>query len=98
MIADDLRRAGLDRQIPAGFVFAGGGAQLHGLPELAEQYFQLPVRLAEPRGISDLPEAVMRPEYATVVGLVLHAFRTRRSAPPKGNSLVNRLKTMFAGA
>src|SRR5438270_468191 len=28
LIRDDLQRAGLDRQIPAGFVLAGGGAKL----------------------------------------------------------------------
>src|SRR5437879_9250365 len=39
LIHDDLQRAGLDRQIAAGFVLAGGGARLHGLDELAEQSF-----------------------------------------------------------
>jgi len=42
LIHDDLQRAGLDRQIAAGFVLAGGGARLHGLDELAEQSFHLP--------------------------------------------------------
>ena len=36
LIRDDLQRAGLDKQIPAGFVLAGGGAKLHGLLDLAE--------------------------------------------------------------
>ena len=36
LIRDDLQRAGLDKQIPAGFVLAGGGAKLHGLLELAQ--------------------------------------------------------------
>jgi len=35
LIRDDLQRAGLDGQLPAGFVLAGGGARLHGLDELA---------------------------------------------------------------
>src|SRR5215467_1144311 len=55
LIADDLRRAGLDSQIPAGFVLSGGGARLNGLVELMEQLYHLPVRIAEPRGILDLP-------------------------------------------
>ncbi len=98
MVGDDLRRAGLERQIPAGFVLAGGGAQLNGFGELAEQVFELPVRLAEPRGILDLPESVAKPEYATVVGLVMYAAKSRRASAQKGNNFVSKLKAMFAGA
>ena len=98
LIADDLRRAGLDRQIPAGFVLAGGAAQLNGLLEMVEHSFHLPARVAEPRGILDLPEAVAQPEYATAVGLVLYAAKARRSAPARGGNLVSKLRAMFAGA
>lgn len=98
LIRDDLQRAGLDGQIAAGFVLAGGGARLHGLDELAERSFHLPVRVAEPKGLADLPEQVAQPEYATVVGLVLCGAKARRSAPPRGGGLVTKLKAMFAGA
>ena len=98
LIRDDLRRAGLDKQIPAGFVLAGGGAKLHGLIELAEQSFHLPMRIAEPKGLGDLPEQVAQPEYATVVGLVVYGAKARRSAPPRSGNLVSKLKSMFAGA
>ena len=98
LIRDDLRRAGLDKQIPAGFILAGGGAKLHGLIELAEQSFHLPVRIAEPKGLGDLPEQVAQPEYATVVGLVMYGAKARRSAPPRSGNLVSKLKSMFAGA
>jgi cell division protein FtsA len=98
LIRDDLQRAGLDGQIPAGFVLAGGGARLHGLDELAEQSFHLPVRIAEPKGLADLPEQVAQPDYATVVGLVLYGARTRRSSPQRAGNIVSKLKAMFAGA
>ncbi len=98
LIRDDLQRAGLDKQIPAGFVLAGGGAKLHGLLELAEQTFHLPVRIAEPKGLADLPEQVAQPEYATVVGLVVYGAKARRSTPQRGGNLVSKLKSMFASA
>jgi cell division protein FtsA len=98
LIRDDLQRAGLDGQIPAGFVLAGGGARLHGLQELAEESFHLPVRIAEPKGLADLPEQVAQPEYATVVGLVLCGAKARRSGPQRTGNLVSKLKAMFAGA
>jgi len=98
LIGDDLRRAGLDKQIPAGFVLAGGGARLHGLLELAEQTFHLPARIAEPKGLADMPEQVAQPEYATVVGLVMYGAKARRSGPQRSGNLVSKLKAMFAGA
>jgi len=98
LIGDDLRRAGMERQLPAGFVLAGGGAQLDGLLEMMEQTFHLPGRIAEPRGILDLPEQVAQPEYATAVGLVLYAAKARRAGPGKNGNLVSKLRAMFAGA
>jgi len=98
LIRDDLQRAGLDAQIPAGFVLAGGGSRFHGLDELAEQAFHLPVRIAEPKGLADLPEQVAQPEYATVIGLVLYGAKARRSAPQRAGNFVSKLKSMFAGA
>ena len=98
LVEDDLHRAGSDRQIPAGFILAGGGALLNGLLDLAEHSFHLPARIAEPRGIVDLPEQVAQPEYATVVGLVLTAAKARRAGPAKAGSLVSKLRAMFAGA
>lgn len=98
LIREDLQRAGLHSQIPAGFVLAGGGARLNGLVELAEQSFRLPVRIAEPKGLADLPEQVAQPEYATVVGLVMYGAKMRRNAPQRAGNLVSKLKSMFAGA
>jgi len=99
LVGEDLRRAGLNRQITAGFVLTGGGSQLTGFADLAEDVFQMPVRIAQPRGILDMPaETVALPEYATVVGLVLHAAKTRRSAAQRGNGFVSKLKAMLAGA
>jgi cell division protein FtsA len=98
MIADDLQRAGLDEQIPAGLVLAGGGARLTGLLEMVEDGFHLPGRIGEPRGILDLPEQVLVPEYATAVGLVLYAAKARRAVPVRSGNLVSKLRAMFAGA
>jgi cell division protein FtsA len=97
LVADDLQRAGLDKQVPAGFVLTGGGARLNGLLEMVEDGFHLPGRIALPRGILDMPELVAVPEYATVVGLVLYAAKARKAAAGKGGNLVSKLRSMFAG-
>ena len=98
LIRDEARRAGLDKQIPAGFVLAGGGARLTGLVEMMEQAFHVPVRIAEPRGLADMPEQVAQPEYATVIGLVLYGAKARRAQVQRNGNLVAKIKAMFAGA
>jgi len=98
LVRDELKRSGLDAQIPAGFVLAGGGARLNGFVELAEREFSLPVRVAEPRGLGEMPPEVSQPEYATAIGLVLYGARARRVSAQRQGSLVAKLKAMFAGA
>jgi len=98
LVRDELERSGLAAQIPAGFVLAGGGARLRGFVELAEREFSLPVRVAEARGIAELPPEVSQPEYATAVGLVLYGAWERRAAAQRQGGLVAKLKAMFAGA
>jgi cell division protein FtsA len=98
LIRDELRRGGLESQIPAGIVFTGGGAHLRGLPELAERVFNLPVRVAVPRGLAQMSEEVSQPEYSTAVGLVLYGARTRRLAGARPTGFMGKLKSMFAGA
>ena len=98
LIRDEMRRAGLDSQIPAGFVLSGGGARLTGLVEMMEQALHLPVRVAQPRGLVDMPEQVEQPEYATVVGLVLYGAKARRLQALRSTNFVAKLKAMFAGA
>ncbi len=98
LVRDELQRSGLRAVIPTGFILTGGGARANGLLELAERQFAQPVRIADPRGLIDMPEQVSQPEYATVVGLVLYGARARRAAALRPGTLVAKLKAMFAGA
>ncbi len=63
-----------DRQ-NAGVVICGGTALLDNIVDLAEQIFDLPVRIGYPRDIEELPESINSPQQATGVGLVLYANR-----------------------
>ncbi len=85
LVREELRRAGLDTQIPAGIVLTGGAAQLRGLEDLAVEVFALPVRLASPQGIDGLDGKLNSPEYSAAVGLVLYGARMRRLASENGN-------------
>lgn len=98
LIRDELRRGGVESQIPAGIILTGGGSHLRGLPELTERVFNLPVRVAAPRGLGEMSEDVTKPEYSAAVGLALYGARTRRQAGARPTGFMGKLKSMFAGA
>ncbi len=77
LIFTEIRRAGFDRNLNSGVVFTGGGAILEGIPEIAEQIFDMPVRRGTPSGIGGLVDVVASPVYSTAVGLVLYSYRNR---------------------
>ena len=77
LIFTEIRRAGFDRNLNSGVVFTGGGAILEGVPEIAEQIFDLPVRRGTPSGVGGLVDVVASPVYSTAVGLVLYSYRNR---------------------
>ena len=58
-------------------MLTGGGAILEGMPEIAEQIFDMPVRRGTPAGIGGLVDVVASPVYSTAVGLVLCGYRNR---------------------
>jgi cell division protein FtsA len=76
---DEIRRAGYEKSLNSGIVLTGGGAILEGLPELAEQIFDLPIRRGLPVGVGGLADHVNNPEFGTAVGLVLYAQRNHVS-------------------
>ncbi|OUU75484.1 MAG: cell division protein FtsA [Methylococcaceae bacterium TMED69] len=80
LIYDELERAGMLSKIGAGIVLTGGGSKLSGALELAEEIFNMPVRLAIPHKISGLKDVVRNPIYSTGIGLILFGN------DPKNNS------------
>jgi len=100
LLWDELRKAGYEKSLNSGIVLTGGGAMLEGMPEIAEQIFDLPVRRASPEGIGGLADHVNNPAFATSVGLVVYAHRNIQSAPVHASAgaigrLTGRLRTLF---
>jgi cell division protein FtsA len=62
-------------RLNAGVVICGGTGLLEHIVDLAEQIFDLPVRIGYPRDIHEAPESINSPQHATGVGLVIYASR-----------------------
>jgi cell division protein FtsA len=99
LVARDLARAGLQDAAAAGVVVTGGTSIMQGVPDLAEQIFDLPVRRGVPGGIGGLADVVQSPIYSTAVGLARYGARGQRSGAPidaSDGTLGHRLREWFA--
>ncbi len=96
------RRRVLDH-VTGGIVCTGGSALMPGIEQLAGEIFNAPVRIGTPKWIEGMPTSSLGPQYATAVGLVLHAFSRNRDTfgssdqerQPRKNGVVRRMKNFF---
>ena len=65
-----LKHAGYDKRLPEGLVLVGGGSKLRDIEVYARDQVELAVRLAKPENVLGVSEEIMRPEYATAIGLM----------------------------
>jgi cell division protein FtsA len=77
LVHNEVVRTGYSHLVASGIILTGGSAVMEGMPELAEQIFNLPVRRGTPIGIGGLVDMVNSPMYATGVGLVLYGSHNK---------------------
>ena len=104
LVQAELKRSGFENMIAAGVVLTGGGSRMEGAIELAEEVFNMPVRLGIPQHVTGLVEVVRNPVYATGVGLLLEAARKAKAGPAQRNlrqeqvvGALERMKAWFQG-
>lgn len=105
LVRRELDKYNLAQSAASGMVLTGGSVAVEGICELAEQLFDMPVRLGYPIGISGLVDVVNSPVYATGVGLVLWGARNKNvdMVAPLHNGgtfdrVMGRMKQWFAEA
>jgi cell division protein FtsA len=72
LVRDDLDKHGFTETLRGGVVLTGGGSQLDGLLELAEQIFDTGVRYGLPQGLGGLADVISSPTWAAASGLLLY--------------------------
>jgi cell division protein FtsA len=93
MVNQELIHSGQKNKIHGGVVITGGTALLANLVDLAEQIFDLPVRIGYPVKIGGRVEEVHTPRCTTAVGLVMYGRQHRVRKINSDSSMVGRMKT-----
>ncbi|MEI7906417.1 MAG: cell division protein FtsA [Bacteroidota bacterium] len=74
----EIKRSGYQKHLSAGVVLTGGGALVKGTADLAREVLGMPVKIGIPKGFrGGFVREIENPMYATGVGLVLHAIKSR---------------------
>ena len=101
-----VSRGGFDLAMPAGIVLTGGTAQLHDISKIAQESFNVPVRVGYPSGLTGMVEEISSPANSAVQGLIKYALeddfdggsQTKRSSSNSGNvisKVVNWVKSLL---
>lgn len=92
LVSRELRKVDFDDGLAAGVTLIGAGSRMPGLVDLAEQTLNLPVKVAHPTGVENLPNDSIGPQYATIMGLIMHAAEEDMASLGAGSGLRGALK------
>lgn len=86
----ELIRAGRAGKLPNGAVLTGGTANLKGITEYAKEALGLAARVGVPTGYGGVADDIDKPQFATVIGLMLvdadSGGAAKRNADSKGRT------------
>ncbi len=74
LVGREIKKINHGELLTAGMIITGGGANLPGLVQLAEQMFNMPVRVGTISGVDHIPDELVGPPYSTCLGLVSYGF------------------------
>jgi cell division protein FtsA len=97
-VKESLRQGGVVDALGAGCVLTGGGAMLPGMLDVTESQLRVPARTGMPVRLSHMPGEMVHPSFATAIGMLLYAHRTRVTRAAENNSLRAKLRAIFAAS
>ena len=97
-VKESLRQGGVVDALGAGCVLTGGGAMLPGMLDVTESQLRVPARTGMPVRLSQMPGELVHPGFATAIGMLLYAHRTRVTRAAENNSLRSKLRAIFAAS
>ncbi len=102
MVYEEVKKSDYVNLMTTGLVLTGGASLLPGTLELAEEIFNMPVKLGKPGGFKGMISEAGTPQCATGVGLIMYALKHREEEPGFGGSeqgvfdgLLDRFKRLF---
>ncbi len=87
LVQREVKKANYPDTLAAGVVLTGGGSLLPGSVELAEQIFDMPVKIGIPRRFEGLSDMIESPMHAVGVGLIQYGLKHSDEMMKKSRTL-----------
>jgi cell division protein FtsA len=97
-VKESLRQGGVVDALGAGCVLTGGGAMLPGMLDVTESQLRVTARTGMPVRLSHMPGELVHPGFATAIGMLLYAHRSRITRAAESNGLRSKLRAIFAAS
>lgn len=94
LIGREIKKAGISDLPAAGIVISGGGAMLPGTIELAEQIYDMPVRIESIKNFEHIPDELNNCPYTTSHGLIYYGFHNEAIKDTKSGGIGGWIKKL----
>ncbi|GAB4332290.1 MAG: cell division protein FtsA [Desulfobulbaceae bacterium] len=94
LVGKEINSSGYRSRINAGVVLTGGSALLANIVEMAEQIFDMPVRIGYPKGVEGRLDEVNSPRCTTAVGLLLYGSQALRGRKKRAPGVIKKLSDL----
>ena len=73
----EINKSNHNEHFTFGIVLTGGGAKLNYILDLAQEIFEMPVKIGIPDSVNGNPDILNDPRYSTSIGIIKHAMENK---------------------
>tara|TARA_S200000501_G_scaffold78715_1_gene70507 strand:+ start:21792 stop:23075 length:1284 start_codon:yes stop_codon:yes gene_type:complete len=75
---NEVERSDYNGDFTFGIILTGGGASLNGIIDIAQEIFNMPVKIGIPDTINGKAEIINNPRYATGIGIIKYVIENKK--------------------
>jgi len=104
LVKTEVERSDYNGDFTFGIILTGGGASLNGIIDIAQEIFNMPVKIGIPDTINGKAEIINNPRYATGIGIIKYVIENKEMLNEQFevnnnnssiNTFINKIKNVF---
>jgi cell division protein FtsA len=104
LVKSEVEKSDYNGDFTFGIILTGGGASLNGIIDIAQEIFNMPVKIGIPDTINGKADIINNPRYATGIGIIKYVIENKKilneqfeinNNKSSINTFVNKIKNVF---